>query len=288
MTRVIITQDSPVRSSDAKIAVFFEGTPESNMASRHEGKAAGTTEHFLARVAAIVDSSGGQIPSVLLKTVEALERNAATAAEKQNVADDFERLLARSSAEEKIHAFIRKHPSLLAVSTYKSERATQGLLSKFPISPDRIADFVYLSLALHDPQYPDRIDVFELKRADVSLFTTHNRFSKDLNDAWMEGVESLRLISLNYQDFVRRALKRLIAPREMRQTYMSAVVSDYRRPRVRVRIVIGRRSSLSAEDRARVRELDFSTNSSIAVVTYDTLLDELREREATDITRWRW
>lgn len=274
-------------TSDVSIAASHKGR-DVRMVDRDDSGSSAQREAFLARVAAILDNSNGQVPTSLREVVEGLEKNAIAVAATRNLTDEFEKLLSSNPREEKLHAFIRSHPALLNVSTYGSARATQGLLSKFPISPDRVADFVYLSVSFDNPQYPDRIDVFEIKRADVKLFTTHNRFSKDLNDAWMEGVESLRLISLNYIDFVRRAVKRLATQTRVRRSYASAFVSDYRRPRVRVRIIIGRRSTLSAEDRARIRELDFSTNSSIAVVTYDSLLDELRGQEPADISRWRW
>lgn len=149
------------------------------MVDRDESSSPAPAHAFLARVAAVLENAKGQIPANLRSAVEELETNAAAIAAKRNLADEFESLLSRNPREERLHAFIRSHPSLLNVSTYGSERATQGLLSKFPISPDRVADFVYLSVAFDNPQYPDRIDVFELKRADVKLFTTHNRFSKD-------------------------------------------------------------------------------------------------------------
>lgn len=244
------------------------------MAKRDTSNPSAPAEQFLARVEALLDTLNGQVPSSLSEAVEDLEQKAARVVETRSTSDDFERLLAENPREEKIHAFVKSHPALLDVYPGGSrDNVTEGLLSKFPIAPDRIADFVYLSVALDGRQYPDRIDVFELKRADVALFTTHNRFSRDLNDAWMEAVESQRLIGLNYKDFVRRAVKRLISKsNSTAKPYVSAFMSDYGRPRVRVRILIGRRAMLSAEDRMRVRELDFSTNSSIAVVTYDSLL----------------
>jgi hypothetical protein len=209
----------------------------------------------------------------------------------QRLADELEALLDRNPPEEEIHTFIAAHPGIFGHEqpSYASTRVIQGLLSKFPITPDRVPDFLSVAFMPGSMQFPSRIYAYELKRADCALFATHARLSKDLNDAWMEGVESLRLIGLNYSDFVRRAIKKIAATQnatlgDNRLTF----TSDHNRPRCGVRILIGRRASLAPEDVMRVRELAFTTNFSIVVATYDSLLDELRGKEEGELTGWGW
>jgi len=227
--------------------------------------------------------------------IERIERHLERDKEKLQVADDLEALLKNNPPEEEIHSFIEDYPFLLGHDNGSviNDRVAEGLLKKFAIAPDRIPDFIFLSIALQHTQHPNRIDVFELKRPDSQLFSTHNRLSKDLNDAWMEAVEAQRLIGLNYTDFLRRAIKEVINNHKNKSVWDQRHIAqgngyDRDRPRCSFRILIGRRASLSSEEMMRVRELGFSTNFNITISTYDSLLDDLRGRDRGETSRWRW
>ena len=250
----------------------------------------------MSRVRAAVASANGHVPDELLEAMRELEQKANEAAarnEAHAAADNFEFLLRDNPTEEQIHSFIVGHPFVFGHRNryHVTDHMAQGLLSKFPITVDRIPDFTSVSVYLKHDQRPNQICVWELKRPNVQLFSSHARMSKDLNDAWMEGVESLRLIAFNYLDFVRRAIKTVRANNNstVPETELpSYPLPDYYRPRCRVRIIIGRRSALSPEDLMRVRELAYTTNFSISIATYDSLLDDLRQIEHGEANYWGW
>lgn len=195
------------------------------------------------------------------------------------MADRLERLLDSEPTEEAVHQFLKA----ILIGPVLSRGRVQGFLSKFPISPDRVPDFSYLNLYLFLSQVgPGAVTFIELKRPSARLYTDHARMSKDLNDAWMECLETSRLIGQNYPDVLRRVVK----------SATNAEVSDYvpicyqggswinensgLMPRCRSVIVIGRRSYLDSEAILRTIQLGASTNSAIRVVTYDSVIENLR------------
>lgn len=252
-----------------------------------------TSNEFQAKVQKILKHYGDEIPYGLVDIIEELEQDIDCDEDRFRAADEFELLLGKSPHEEDIHTFIVDHPFVLGHSSryIVNERVAEGLLTKFPVAPDRVPDFVFLSVALTRTQHPNRIDVFELKRPDTQLFSSHNRLSKDLNDAWMEVVETQRLLGLNYSDFLRRAITMVLKNYEngnQHGRYLPNLTDSIMRPRCSFRILIGRRQSLSPEELMRISELGFSTNFSISIATYDSLLDDLRGRPDGETSRWRW
>jgi hypothetical protein len=104
--------------------------------------------------------------------------------------------------------------------------------------------------------------------------------AKNLNDAWMECIETSRLIAENYHDCLRRLAKMLGKAHLKEFDSMYGEIEkdlEMSMPWCTSVIVIGRRSTLDAEGLLRTRELSASTGQAIRVITYDTVLDWVGE-----------
>ena len=202
----------------------------------------------------------------------------------KKIAKKFEDLLNNNPSEEDIQSFFNSNPCILGQpgGGWMGHKIVEGLLPKFPIAPDRIPDFTLLSLALERTQHPNRLSFVELKRPDTMLFSSHNRLSRDLNDAWMECVETQRIVGLNYQDVLRRIVKtisiNLLKDFDKYYKYIKKLKNMHNDvPRCSSKIIIGRRGTLDADDMLRIRELGISTSWSIQVATYDSVLENFKE-----------
>lgn len=220
----------------------------------------------------------------------------------RKIAQELRELIDSSPSEETIHRFFEdKIFSIGQGNPQFTERFIMGTASKFPITPDRIPDFTIAMLNTQLTQRQNRITFIELKRPDSSLYTSHARMSKDLNDAWMECVETSRLMAENFRDCLRRLIKTLNKsclkefeanykklkkiPRHIkhgRDFFISKVM-----PWCNSVILIGRRSTLNSEELLRTQELSASTGQSIRVITYDAVLDWIAEAGEDDY-RGRW
>lgn len=190
-----------------------------------------------------------------------------------NLADEFESLLDSEPDKETIHTFMNENTLLFGTPQRHASSgwSLEGLESKFPLTPDRIPDFMiyYLRRDSMKEQYISSwLHFIELKRPSARLYVAHNRMSKDLNDAWMESKESLRLFTSNCRDVLRRLLKTTTE-----QYATIANTNGIEMPRARCTILVGRRSSLDAESLARTRHL---SEANIKVFSYDYVLDQLR------------
>jgi hypothetical protein len=197
------------------------------------------------------------------------------------VAQELKQLLDCSPPEEEIHQFFIEN--ILGIghgNPRLSQRFIAGAISKFPITPDRIPDFVSVVLKCGRSQTPSWVTFIELKKADSALFTGHSRMSKDLNDAWMECVESSRLMADNFRDCLRRIVKTL--EKNRLDEFNRSIDMDM--PFCNSVIVIGRRSFLDSDGLKRLRELSASTGHAIRVITYDTVLDWIAE--SNDDSSW--
>jgi hypothetical protein len=227
-------------------------------------------------------------------------------------AQELRHLLDADSSEETIHQFFKDSVFRIGLSNPRfSEQFIVGAVSKFPVSPDRIPDFTSAFLNIELSQRPSRISFVELKKPNAALYTGHARMSKDLNDAWMECVETSRLIADNFRDFLRRLVKALDETRfkEFDSVYdklskKSLGIDEKERyflhdsftPWCNSVIVIGRRLTLDSEGLLRTRELSASTGRAIQVITYDTVLDWLSELDEDDARKpwnlflrgWYW
>ncbi len=203
-------------------------------------------------------------------------------------AQDLRLLLDRDPPEEEIHEFFSAHVLKIGHGNPRfSDRFIAGAISKFPITPDRVPDFVSVVLNVKRSQRSSRVTFIELKKASSALYTSHGRMSKDLNDAWMECVETSRLMANNFRDCLRRIVKTLDQKRldEFNSVYdtlpsrgnESTQYYDEHMPWCNSVIVIGRRSSLDSDGLMRTRELSASTARGIQVITYDTVLDWVAE-----------
>lgn len=218
----------------------------------------------------------------------------------QEKAQALATLLDSNPTEEEIHQFFKDaifsighgNPSF-------SERFIIGAISKFPVTPDRVPDFTLVGLNVVPSQTPGRVTFVELKKPDSLLYTSHSRMSKDLNDAWMECIETSRLMADGYRDCLRRLVKILDNQRlkQFVRTYDRLKKQGKKKrggrdfllnnfmPWCTSVIVIGRRSTLDAEGLLRTRELSASTSQTITVMTYDTVLDWVAEADEDDYYR---
>ncbi|MBN2396512.1 MAG: DUF4263 domain-containing protein [Candidatus Atribacteria bacterium] len=191
-------------------------------------------------------------------------------------------------SEEEVHQLFSENPIVFGLNEKLrySNSLLEGMISKFPISPDRIPDFILINLGIELTQTPHSISIIELKRVNAKLFLDHNRMSKDLNDSWMECIESFRILGLNYQDFLRRLINKITDDFEYKKylEYLKrGVLDDTKRfnsyypriPRIQSKIIIGRRKSLTNDDLLRIQELSASTNWAIGIETYDSIIDRL-------------
>lgn len=212
---------------------------------------------------------------------------------RRGVAGELRALLDCQPAEEVVHQFFKDRVFEVGVDDWlvlhqPIGSIVGGVLSKFPITPDRIPDFTVASLNNGMFQTSSRISFVELKRPGSSLYTARGTMSKDLNDAWMECVETSRLVGEDLRNFLRRLVvaldkTRLWALNAAYSTLSAARETDHSAdlflPWCTSVIVIGRRMSLDSEGMLRTRELSASTARNIQVVTYDTVLDWLVARE---------
>lgn len=209
--------------------------------------------------------------------------------------EELRNLIDRDPSEEIIHQFFKDTIFRIGHGNPRfSERFIDGTVSKFPITPDRIPDFTSVFLNVARSQRSSRVSFVELKKPSSPLFTGRGAMSKDLNDAWMECVESSRLMADNFRDCLRRLVKSLDAKRLQEFDAAYAMLAkagqgddqehrhdmyDMWMPWCNSVIVIGRRSSLDSEGLLRTRELSASTGRTIQVVTYDTVLDWVSEAD---------
>ncbi len=200
---------------------------------------------------------------------------------KSQGAVDFLKLLDTNPTEEDIHQFVSERVFEIGEGNpHFSERFIAGTLSKFPVSPDRIPDFVSVLLNTECSQTPSRVTFIELKKPSALLFTSHSRMSKDLNDAWMECVEAARSMADGFRDCLRRIVESLDKER-VEEFVRFAEKYDDDMPWCNSVIVIGRRATLDAAGLRRTKELSASTGYGIQVMTYDTVLDWFAEGDET-------
>jgi hypothetical protein len=225
-------------------------------------------------------------------------------------AQELRQLLDNNPVEEAVHEFFRDTVFRIGQGNRRfSGSSIVGVVSKFPVTPDRIPDFTSAFLNTTESQSASRLSFVELKKPASPLYAGHGRMSKDLNDAWMECVETIRLLADNFRDFLRRLVKALDETRlhefdagyaELSETecgetaYLRHFLRDSRMPWCNSVIVIGRRAALDAEGLLRTRELSASTGRAIRVITYDAVLDWLSEAAVHDtgepwsIPAWYW
>lgn len=227
----------------------------------------------------------------------------------QGKAQALATLLDSNPTEEEIHQFFNDAIFGIGhVEPHLSERFIIGTISKFPVTPDRVPDFTVVSLNVGPSQTQGLVTFVELKKPNSLLYTSHSRMSKDLNDAWMECIETSRLMADGFRDCLRRLVKTLDNQhlKQFDRTYdrlkkqgekergrhgiryvryardVLAVLLPSLIPWCTSVIVIGRRSTLDAEGLLRTRELSASTGHTIRVMTYDTVLDWVAEADEDD------
>jgi hypothetical protein len=207
--------------------------------------------------------------------------------------EPFRSLLSGEPSEEEVHQFLEVHSRQFGLPKSVFGKRIAGVLSKFPITPDRIPDFTVIKLNGQPLQFPSRIQFIELKKPSARLYVDHARMSKELNDAWMECIETTRLLGPVLRDFLRRAVKTVYA--KSRQGAESAPGGEpgaefYMRetPVCGSTIVIGRRSTLDTDAILRTQELSAACGQRIKVITYDTILEELDQGYQRWWGGWLW
>lgn len=137
------------------------------------------------------------------------------------VRSELKNLIESNPSEETIHNYLFSRPEIFGRKNkiFISKVIVEGIISKFPITPDRIPDITIARLEIRRTQHPHFIKIVELKKPDSKVFVNHNRMSKDLNDAWMECIEASRLIGLNFQDYLRRIILNISGKKKVVQKF---------------------------------------------------------------------
>lgn len=213
----------------------------------------------------------------------------------RSLIERFSEILEESSNEEEVHQFVAQNEVILTErSSFYRNEAISGMISKFPITPDRIVDFFVFHYDLGLTQGPpNRMKIIELKQPKSKVLVQNSRMSKDLNDAWMECTEATRLLALNYKDVLRRSAK---AVRQSVVIDEEVPKRDYGRlstkeghlslaaPSLDCEIFIGRRGTLSGEQLDTLRAL--MNHGGVSAYTYDHLIDRLKD--LADRRRYRY
>lgn len=205
--------------------------------------------------------------------------------------EDLRVLVRDNASEEVVHQHLVANPSLLYNRREDDSEVVSGIISKFPVSPERIPDFSILGLPIGRTQYAGHLTFLELKRPDARLFVSKGRLSQDLNDAWMEAIECLRLVGTSYREVLHRLVARVAKDRlkEFEKQYVNTDISDlsYRMPYCTVEIVIGRRKGLDDDELLRVRELTATTNRTVRILTYDGFVEHVDDGRI-GASRYQW
>jgi len=200
----------------------------------------------------------------------------------RRVKDKLSHLLDSNPPEEGVHQFLLENPSLFWPHDYPkaSQFGLNGYLSKFPLSPDRIPDFVLPHLACYGRRSGSRINVLELKQPAARLFTGQGRMSRDLNDAFDESLDSLRVFRHAFPDILQRLhhaiVENMSAAQREHDTKSGEFVpsSDmYYPPDYKCFVLIGRRRTLGPHDLHQMKRIFEKTRGTIHIATYDFLLD---------------
>jgi hypothetical protein len=167
----------------------------------------------------------------------------------ESAVDRFSSLLAADPDEEIIHHFIVDNPFLLQVLIPPHSRPR--LYSKIPFGSEFVSDFVAMVPRTIGPTYY----LFELERPSHSLFTKAGDPSAALSHAFRQMLDWRQWIAEHGE-------------------YANAILPGIRNA-IGV-LVIGRRHSLSLEDRKRLAQFLIETRGAVDIVTYDRIIDTAR------------
>ena len=192
----------------------------------------------------------------------------------RRVKDTLSQLLDSNPPEEGVHQFLLENPTLFAPHDYPqvSRVGINGYLSKFPLTPDRIPDFVLPHLACYGRRSGSRINVLELKQPTARLFTGRGQMSSELNDAFNESLDSLRVFRYTFPDILpclHHAIVENMSASQREQDTKSgkfAPSSDmYYPPGYKCFILIGRRKTLDPHDLHRMKRIFDETRGTIRI-----------------------
>jgi hypothetical protein len=202
----------------------------------------------------------------------------------RRVRDALSHLLDSNPPEEVVHQFLLENPFLFSPhdNPQASRFGINGYVSKFPLSPDRIPDFVLPFLACCGRRNGSRINLLELKPPAARLLTWQGRMSSDLNDAFTESLDSLRVFRHAFPDILQRLhhsiLENMSTAQRERDTQSREFVPScnmYYPPNYKCFVLIGRRRTLDTRDLHRIAHIYKETRGTIRIAPYDFLLDAL-------------
>lgn len=242
----------------------------------------------------LLNNSNPAVTARIDEFLTELSEEAEDLVSRNHVAESLAELLSRDPSEEEVQKFFSLNHSIFGLPgpIYRGIKIVHGVLPKFHLTPERIPDYTLASFPLTRTQFPSGLSFIEIKKPSAPIFSQHNRLSRDLNDAWIECVDTLRLVGLNYLDTLRRITAKIDANLEKEaEAYFENMkgldIRHFGMPRCKAVIVIGRRSSLDSEDLLRLQHLGLSTGWAISVLTYDSVLDSLQNYD-DNYGPWHW
>ncbi len=131
-------------------------------------------------------------------------------ADLEKVRNEFGTIIDSDCPEETVHSFLGSHGYLLDAfrSRWRAISDFSAVLSKFPITADRIPDFTLIDRHESCPDF-DAVTFVEIKRPNSRIFVDRGRLSRHLNDALIEAIDCFRLFEEVLDDYWRRVSKRL-------------------------------------------------------------------------------
>lgn len=174
------------------------------------------------------------------------------------------RSVLRSSREEDTQRFLAQHSGILIHAFCPT--GTYFCIPKFPFGREYVPDFLLVQLL----STITRILMIELEPPPSRPFTKSGTYARRLNGAHLQIMNWLAWITENGDYFAQSVLRKI---REMDPQAARMIEHRIRYHSVKAKIVIGRRSMMTAQDNTRRAALYLGAGESIEIVPYDRLIE---------------
>jgi hypothetical protein len=182
---------------------------------------------------------------------------------------DFEKLISESKANENnIQNFMEANTMFMPTPDVLNHRLHLNcIIAKFPIG-ERSTDYAYLTKSTVEW----RLVLVELEDSSKRIFKKSSKntaFTVEFSDAvaqigvWRDHVSQ-------HLDQVREKLRPLLVPPQMERNKLS----------VRYVLVIGRSAEFEEDESRRLRLANFGEDHNLRIITYDSILREVRDGHA--------
>jgi Domain of unknown function (DUF4263) len=170
----------------------------------------------------------------------------------------------QSQREESIQVFLRDHPGIL-LYTFCNAVGTYICLPKFRFGTEYVSDFVIVQLW----STITRVTLIELEPSNESIFTRDGRFAARLNGAVAQVNDWFAWLRENDQYFCDSLIQ---AVTEVNSNLAIPISNRIRYKSIQAKIIVGRRSSLSEQDKQRLAAQNLR-DRDMEILAYDRLVD---------------